>query len=426
MGLKGNWVDKVDGESYVLSDDINQIAHAVIEQEEEKEKTTVDAALSEESENPVQNKVIAKKVREMDTAASGLTTRVEALEKSGGGGGGDVSSWNDLTDKPFYEEDAGFDLCEEQTLSEFAYDEEFGMYASDVITFLHPMAVGGEYTVVFDSEEYKVVARDASGLIEGVLLLGNAEAFGFGGNNEPFLICFNPINNMGAVFSVVDTEAKSHTLRIYSMETVLKPLDNKYLAILDGKEGTETELLPSTTVTTEFDSTYQMYMSGALSTTEIFELWHGDGENKTEGSVFVEFDGTSYECAFQRLEALDNVNAVGNCVAFGGTGNGEPFAIAMGFNSTAGGYWMIGVPADTAPTEHTVRIYQSTKGSWKIKHEYPLEQPVSVDMSAFESEGKIVETFADGTKKTTVVELNGIGNPSKITDSDGNVTTLTW
>ena len=39
MGLKGNWVDKVDGESYVLSDDINQIAHAVIEQEEEKEKT---------------------------------------------------------------------------------------------------------------------------------------------------------------------------------------------------------------------------------------------------------------------------------------------------------------------------------------------------------------------------------------------------
>lgn len=356
--------------------------------------------------------------------------RIEAsfTDLSGGvGGSGGVSSWDDLTDKPFYEEDAGFDLFEEQTLSEFAYNEEFGMYASGGITFLHPMAVGGEYTVVFDSEEYKVVARDASGLIEGVLLLGNAEAFGFGGNNEPFLIGFNQINNIGEVFSVVDTEAKSHTLRIYSMETVLKPIDNKYLAILDGEAGTETELLPSTTGTTELDSTFQIYgMPAILSTVEMFDFWNGNSENKLEGNVFVEFDGATYECIPQPLAALNNYNAVGNCAAFGGTGKGEPFLITMFVGDDDTVYWLVGAIADTAPAEHTVRVYQGSPDRYKIKHEYPLEQPVSVDMSAFESEGKIVETFADGTKKTTVVELNGIGNPSKITDSDGNVIEFTW
>lgn len=55
-----------------------------------------------------------------------------------------------------------------------------------------------------------------------------------------------------------------------------------------------------------------------------------------------------------------------------------------------------------------------------------LEPAVSIDMSAFDSEGKIVETFADGTSKATVIEFDEGGNPVKITDGDGNVTVLTW
>lgn len=56
------------------------------------------------------------------------------------------------------------------------------------------------------------------------------------------------------------------------------------------------------------------------------------------------------------------------------------------------------------------------------------ETPVAtvVDLSAYESEGKIVETFADGTSKITTVEFDADGNPVKITDGDGNITTLTW
>ncbi len=52
--------------------------------------------------------------------------------------------------------------------------------------------------------------------------------------------------------------------------------------------------------------------------------------------------------------------------------------------------------------------------------------PIAIDLSGFESEGKIVETFADGSTETTVMEFDADGKPTKITDGNGNVTVLTW
>lgn len=51
--------------------------------------------------------------------------------------------------------------------------------------------------------------------------------------------------------------------------------------------------------------------------------------------------------------------------------------------------------------------------------------PTAVDLSNYDG-GTIVETYADGTSKTTTIEFDADGNPIKITDSDGNVTVLTW
>ena len=53
-----------------------------------------------------------------------------------------------------------------------------------------------------------------------------------------------------------------------------------------------------------------------------------------------------------------------------------------------------------------------------------LAEPVSIDLSAYESEGRIEETFADGSSVTTVMEFDENGKPAKITDSNGNVTDL--
>jgi hypothetical protein len=52
--------------------------------------------------------------------------------------------------------------------------------------------------------------------------------------------------------------------------------------------------------------------------------------------------------------------------------------------------------------------------------------PTSIDMSGLDASGTIVETYADGSTKTSTMEFDADGNPTKITDGDGNVTTLTW
>ena len=54
------------------------------------------------------------------------------------------------------------------------------------------------------------------------------------------------------------------------------------------------------------------------------------------------------------------------------------------------------------------------------------EAATSIDLSALDTEGKIVETFADGSTKITLVEFDENGNPIKFVDADGNETVLTW
>lgn len=58
MALKDIWKDKVGGIDVVLADDINSIAHAVIDLEE------IDTEMSDTSNNAVQNKVIKNYIDE--------------------------------------------------------------------------------------------------------------------------------------------------------------------------------------------------------------------------------------------------------------------------------------------------------------------------------------------------------------------------
>jgi hypothetical protein len=47
-------------------------------------------------------------------------------------------------------------------------------------------------------------------------------------------------------------------------------------------------------------------------------------------------------------------------------------------------------------------------------------------LTEFDSAGKIVETVADGSTRATFLQFDADGNPVKITDSKGNVTSLKW
>lgn len=126
----------------------------------------------------------------------------------------------------------------------------------------------------------------------------------------------------------------------------------------------ENILLPSYTGVTQYDYSFGVYaLSPGFADVETYVRWHGLFDlAPIEGNIFVEFDGVTYECAQQRLAALDNAMAIGNCAPFGGTGNNEPFVCTiLSVDTGDGNYvypWAIGVLGDTAPTEHTVEVYQ--------------------------------------------------------------------
>ena len=151
-------------------------------------------------------------------------------------------------------------------------------------------------------------------------------------------------------------------------------LDNKYLSILDCQEGDLKEFMPNTTATTSYNSAFQVYGIQIQSTEELFNYWHSEDGVPKNGSVFVEFDGNTHECVPQRIAMLNNLVAVGNCTAWGGTENGEPFAaIAMDSASSDGDakyYFDIAILTDTTPTEHTARVYQKTPDKYMLKEEF--------------------------------------------------------
>jgi hypothetical protein len=131
-----------------------------------------------------------------------LKQLMEIPENSG------VSSWNDLTDKPFYEEEGMAAVMEEQDIDGFANNLGFGVpgrgftFGSDMDAFtLEP---GVEYTVMWDGEAYPTTAQDISAAMgAGTYALGNAAAINsaFSGNNEPFVIGWS---TMGIAILVAD------------------------------------------------------------------------------------------------------------------------------------------------------------------------------------------------------------------------------
>lgn len=82
-------------------------------------------------------------------------------------------------------------------------------------------------------------------------------------------------------------------------------------------------------------------------------------------------------------------------------------------------------PAIMTIQEGTV-IYPYDSNATNSVRKLINNEAVSVDLSAMDTTGEIIEVYADDTVKTTTMEFDENGNPTKITDSDGHVTTLTW
>lgn len=146
------------------------------------------------------------------------------------GGGGSVS-WEDVTDKPFYEEQNIKEILAETTFTS-EYSNLFGGYAHVLPVGSYELVLGNTYKVLWDGEEFTCEAMDGGSVLYGAVYIGNATPFGLLGNNEPFAIVHAESDgDAGIIVCLTDTEETAHTLSIYQDTTIIKTLDPKFLPV---------------------------------------------------------------------------------------------------------------------------------------------------------------------------------------------------
>lgn len=148
-------------------------------------------------------------------------TRDEAFTKKALGLGGGASSWNDLTDKPFYEDvDEGVIYAGENV--EFsAAGGQYKMLPTD--SYTTPIVVGGVYTVIWDGVEYSdLVAFDDGGYATlGATYNNTTEAM-------PFTFCMEESDGVSvlACYTLVSDEVHTyHSFSIVGVIRTIKPLE---------------------------------------------------------------------------------------------------------------------------------------------------------------------------------------------------------
>lgn len=147
-------------------------------------------------------------------------TRMEKfLKEYGGGSGGGAVSWNDLTDRPFYEEVTRVELLPETTvtINSTGYAQGTGLIG---------LVAGNTYIVTWDGTEYECVAEIGS--VKGMtgVAIGNSYAFGGENNDIPFAIA--DVHDYG-MHTFVGFALGDHIVSISRVDTVVKTIDPKYL-----------------------------------------------------------------------------------------------------------------------------------------------------------------------------------------------------
>ena len=136
------------------------------------------------------------------------------------------SSWNDLTDKPFYSEVKDVFYLEETTVSGF--DNPSGDYwtvwmLDEPLKLSNQIKVGEKYIVTWDGVDYEATLfEDEAGSYLGI------NYYGYGYDDSfPFGFWINQWDGtIKCVLSITDEE--SHAFSIRKVEEVTKKLDSKY------------------------------------------------------------------------------------------------------------------------------------------------------------------------------------------------------
>lgn len=252
-------------------------------------------------------------------------------------GGGGVTSWNDLEDKPFGDD------CAIKEKGEEIFSISYDFVASDRGEILYSedsvleITEGETYFVDYDGTTYECIAYLANAGSDDepnyLPVIGNVEIVGMsGGNAEPFFIGISDIKT----FVYVQTEG-THDVVLYAcVDGVgLKKLDKKYLPddiggvtswndLKDKPFGDEMVRNDILTISHEFTNG----SDGVDPYTEPSTFAFAEGE-----AYFVDYDGTTYECVAYYAEG-PNTACIGNgTIGDVNGGNSEPF-FATVFNGS--------------------------------------------------------------------------------------------
>ena len=185
---------------------------------------TVDAALSETSENPVQNKVITKALYTAGEALETLGQEVESLKESGGSG------------------EVEADILPEQDITTADMNGDGSMFGTSFSPPQFKLVEGETYYACWDGTVYSCVcvALNEDGM--NYRAIGNASLATTGENTgEPFLLVYMTAEGFEAnVIACTDTAPNTHVVRIYQKVTppnlpIVTADDNgKLLQVVDG------------------------------------------------------------------------------------------------------------------------------------------------------------------------------------------------
>lgn len=137
----------------------------------------------------------------------------------------DEAALDYIKNRPFYEEsNAWVTLLPSTAYSPFTFSSTYNAYVHETLA-AYELTIGKKYRVTWDGTEYECTAQDASQVMSGAIVLGNASAFGFDGNNEPFALATR--NGYVAYMSNTDDD---HTVAIEELGIIIHKIDSKYLS----------------------------------------------------------------------------------------------------------------------------------------------------------------------------------------------------
>lgn len=145
---------------------------------------------------------------------------------------GGVSSWNDLTDKPFGEETTVKEVLAE---CQPVYSEDMDGMSIFTEEREIDLTVGAEYIVNWNGVDYVCVAKETA---DGDVYLGNGMAFTGDDSGEPFMVAVVP--SIGLQFIDFDGST-TLTISIRQETKTIKTIDPKYI-VLTSPKGTKYNL----------------------------------------------------------------------------------------------------------------------------------------------------------------------------------------